>query len=128
MASFKSKLWWVLWSVYPRGSSIHQKCSNHTLTNLLFNLCKSMWIFDLFSLVLIPHLKALACPLYPQMLRIKEHIPTPSTSIVFHFQTCIWIFQGMWRCIIMGIYYYYYYYYYYYLKVVEQSSVFRLFQ
>jgi hypothetical protein len=29
-------------SVYARGESIHQNCSNHALTNLLFGLCRSM--------------------------------------------------------------------------------------
>jgi len=30
--------------VFVRGSSVHQKCSNYALTNLLFGLCKSMWV------------------------------------------------------------------------------------
>ncbi len=29
-------------SMYARGLFVHQKCSNYTLTNLLFGLCKSM--------------------------------------------------------------------------------------
>jgi hypothetical protein len=29
-------------SVFARGLSVHQKCSNYALTNLLFNLCRSM--------------------------------------------------------------------------------------
>jgi hypothetical protein len=29
-------------SVFAHGSSVHQKCSNYALTNLLFGLCKSM--------------------------------------------------------------------------------------
>ncbi len=33
-------------SMFARDSSVHQKCSNSTLTNLLFGLCKSIWIID----------------------------------------------------------------------------------
>ncbi len=29
-------------SMFARGSSVHQKCSNYALTNLLFGLCKSV--------------------------------------------------------------------------------------
>jgi hypothetical protein len=29
-------------SVFARGSFVHQKCSNSTLTNLLFGLCRSV--------------------------------------------------------------------------------------
>jgi len=28
--------------VFARSSSVHQKCSNYALTNLLFGLCKSV--------------------------------------------------------------------------------------
>jgi len=29
-------------SVFARGSSMHQKCFNYALTNLLFGLCRSI--------------------------------------------------------------------------------------
>jgi hypothetical protein len=29
-------------SVFACGSSVHQKCSNYALTNLLFGLCRSV--------------------------------------------------------------------------------------
>ncbi len=32
--------------VFACGLSVHQKCSNYALINLLFSLCKSMWIID----------------------------------------------------------------------------------
>jgi hypothetical protein len=40
--------------VFARGSSMHKKCSNYALINLLFGLCRSMWIIDL--LVIHPSL------------------------------------------------------------------------
>jgi hypothetical protein len=44
-------------SMFARGLFMHQKCSNYALTNLLFRLCKSMWIIDRLSLILVPILK-----------------------------------------------------------------------
>jgi hypothetical protein len=51
----KFELWWVLWVRVARDSSVHQKCSNYTLTNLLFGLCKSVWIIDSFVICPSPH-------------------------------------------------------------------------
>ncbi len=47
VASPKSGPWWALWiRVYPR--LVHAaKCSNYALTNLLFGLCRSVWISEL---------------------------------------------------------------------------------
>jgi hypothetical protein len=38
----KSEPWWILWILWVRA----QKCSNHTLTNLLFGLWRFVWIID----------------------------------------------------------------------------------
>jgi len=46
-ASFNSGPWWVLWIRVYHGDFVHQKCSNYALTNLLFGLCRSMWMIDL---------------------------------------------------------------------------------
>jgi hypothetical protein len=72
--------------MYACGSSVHQKCFNHTLTNLLFGLYKFMWIIDLLVTPLSPHPEALACSSTPEMLWAKEHIPTFSSSVVFTFR------------------------------------------
>ncbi len=45
--------------MYAYGSSLNQKCSNHTLTNLLFGLCRFVWIIDLLVIHLSPHPRAL---------------------------------------------------------------------
>ncbi len=39
--------------VFTHGSSMHEKCSNYALINLLFGLCKSVWIID--SLIIRPN-------------------------------------------------------------------------
>jgi hypothetical protein len=52
-------------SVFVHGSSMHQKCSNYALTNLLFDLCRSMWIIDPLVTCpsLIPKLQHASLPL-----------------------------------------------------------------
>jgi hypothetical protein len=81
-------------SVYARGLSVHQKCFNYVLTNLLFSLCKSIWIIDPLVTHLSLNPKLLACPFYPQNAASLGTYPNP-----FHFQIHIWIFQGVWGCI-----------------------------
>jgi hypothetical protein len=69
--------------VFVRGLFVHQKCSNYVLTNLLFGLCRSMWIIDPLVTHLNAHLKSPTCPSTPKVLRAKERTPTPRPSIVF---------------------------------------------
>ncbi len=45
---------------------------NYALTNLLFGLCKSMWIIELFDTFPSPHPRAPAPPSTPKALRTKE--------------------------------------------------------
>ncbi len=71
--------------VFACGSSMHQKCSNYALTNLLFGLCRSMWIIDLLVTRPNPHPRTLAHLFYPQMLRAREHTSTLYFFVVFTF-------------------------------------------
>jgi hypothetical protein len=69
--------------VYVRGSSVHQKCFNYALINLLYGLCRSIWIVCL-SIVLIPILKfqhILFTPL--EVLWAREHTSIPCIFVVF---------------------------------------------
>jgi hypothetical protein len=43
----KSGPWWVLWVCVCLWFVRAPKCSNYALTNLLFSLCKSMWVIEL---------------------------------------------------------------------------------
>jgi hypothetical protein len=51
-------------SVYAYGSYVHEKCFNYALTNLWFDLCKSIWIIDPLVIHCSPHFRALARPSY----------------------------------------------------------------
>ncbi len=72
-------------SMFAHGSSVHQKCSNYPLTNLLFGLCRSVWIIDSLVIRLNPHLKTPACPFTPEVIWTKERTPTPYPFDVFSF-------------------------------------------
>jgi hypothetical protein len=86
----KSRLWWVLWvRAYP-WLVVHQKCSNYALTNLLFGLCKFVWIIDLLVNIPNPHLRALAHPSTFKVLWARERAPTPCPSNVFTLWTHSW--------------------------------------
>ncbi len=51
--------------VFARSSSMHQKCSNYSLTNLLFGLCTSVWVIDLLVTL-------------PSPIPNLQHAPLPS--------------------------------------------------
>jgi hypothetical protein len=53
-------------SMFACSSSVHQKCSNYALTNLLFGLCKSMWVIELLVNFSSPHPEATTSPLPPK--------------------------------------------------------------
>ncbi len=47
MASPKSESWWIFWVHGCPWFMCAPKCSNYALTNLLFGLCRSIWINEL---------------------------------------------------------------------------------
>jgi hypothetical protein len=65
--------------------SVHQKCSNYALTNLLFGLCRFVWIIDPLVTRPNPHPGAPAHPSTFEMLRAKECTPAPYPSTFFTF-------------------------------------------
>jgi hypothetical protein len=85
--------------MFACGLSMDQKCCNYALTNLLFNLCKSMWIIDLLFILPNPYPEAPACLSTPKVLRTKERAPTPSPFVVFTFGLTIESPQGIRGCI-----------------------------
>jgi len=96
MASPKSGLWWVLWVRACPWLVDAPKCFNHALTNLLFNLCRFMWIIDSFVTHCSPHPKA---PAHPSTLKCYELKAYPNSFWCFHFWIHIWVFQGVWGCV-----------------------------
>jgi hypothetical protein len=75
--------------VFAYGSFVHQKCSSYALTNLLFGLCRFVWVIDLLVTLLRPYLGAPACSSTLEVLRVKEHAPTLYPSVVFTFRLIV---------------------------------------
>jgi hypothetical protein len=69
--------------VYVHSSSMHQNFSNYALTNLLFGLCKSIWIIDTLVIRPNPHPGPLTCPLTPKVLWTKECVPIIFSFVIF---------------------------------------------
>jgi hypothetical protein len=75
--------------VYAHGSSMHQKCSNYALTNLLFGFWRFVSIVDQLVTLPSPHPKTPTHPSYPNYLFFHY----------FHLRIRIWVFQKVWGCI-----------------------------
>jgi hypothetical protein len=75
--------------VYACDSSVHQKCSNHALTNLLFGLYRFVWIIDLLVIHHSSHPEALACPSTLEVLwaRKRTLIPFVISNFGFAFES-----------------------------------------
>jgi hypothetical protein len=57
VASPKFELWWVLWVHICSWFVCAPKCYKYALTNLLFGLCKFVWVIELFVNLLSPILE-----------------------------------------------------------------------
>ncbi len=64
---------------------MHQKCFSYAVTNLLFGLCKAVWIIKLIVNHHSPHPRALTHP-YPQNVVGQGARPTLSPFVVFIFE------------------------------------------
>jgi len=87
-------------SVFACGSSMHQKCSNYALTNLLFGLFKFVWIIDPLITRPSPHLRALTQPLYPWSVISQEMYLNSLSFCCFHLWTQSWVHHRVWGCVI----------------------------
>jgi hypothetical protein len=90
-------------SMYANCLSVHQKCSNYALTNLLFGLCKSIWIINLLVIHPNPHPRAMAHPLTPEVLWVNECTPIHYFFVVFIFELTFEYFKEFRNYIIMAL-------------------------
>jgi hypothetical protein len=63
--------------------------NNYVLINLLFGLCRSVWVIDLLVTLPSPHPRAPACPFTPKVLWTKQCAPILYPFIVFTFKLTI---------------------------------------
>jgi len=97
----KFEPWWVLWIHATLGSSVHQRCSNCRLTNLLFGLCRSVWVIKVLINLFSPHSKALA---HPSTLKCCGPGACPNLFSFHYLHLWIhnWVHQGAWGCVKIG--------------------------
>ncbi len=98
------QVWAMVSLVNPymfKAPKVLQKCSNYILTNLLFGLCKSIWIIESLVTHLNPHPKVPTCPSYPRNVMSKGVDPN-SLFHCFHFGIHIWVNERIWGCITLS--------------------------
>jgi hypothetical protein len=78
-------------SVFAHVLSVHQKCFNYVLTNLLFGLCRSMWAIDPLVVCLNPHPEAPTHPSNPKCCELRS-IPQLLSFHCFHIWYRSWIY------------------------------------
>jgi hypothetical protein len=83
-------------SVFARGYA--PKCSNYALTNLLFGLCRSMWVIEFLFNLPSPIQELEHAPLIPKCCKPRS---TPQLLFLrcLHLWTCSWIHQITWGCV-----------------------------
>jgi hypothetical protein len=84
MVSPKSKPWWILWVYVCPWFVYAPKCSNYALTNLLFGLCRSVWMIELRINLLSPIPKLKHAPLPLKCYKLKS-VPQLCLLLLFTF-------------------------------------------
>jgi hypothetical protein len=85
----KFEPWRILW-VRVCPWFIHAtKMLHYALINLLFSLCRFVWIIDLLVIHLNPHLEIPTRPFTLEVLQTKECTPTFYPYVVFTFELAI---------------------------------------
>jgi len=80
--------------------SVHQKCFNYALTNLLFGLCRSVWMIELLVNLPSPILSwSSSTPFYPRSVASQEANPNSFSFHYLHLWACSWILWRAWGCV-----------------------------
>ncbi len=82
-------------SMLVRGSFMQQKCSDYALTNLLFGLCRSLWVIDLLDNLPSLDPRAPTCPSTPKCYKLGS-APNSFSFCYLHLWTHNWVHQGAW--------------------------------
>jgi hypothetical protein len=81
--------------VFARGSFVHQKWTNYSLTNLLSGLCKFVWIIDPFVIRSSPHPEFQDVTLPSKCCELKN-VPNSLSFCCFHLRIKSWVYQRVW--------------------------------
>ncbi len=81
VASPKFGPWWISWVQICLWFVLAPKVPNYALTNLLFGFCRSMWVIDCLSFLLVSS-RSSNTPSTPKVLQARERFPIPYFSDV----------------------------------------------
>jgi hypothetical protein len=98
VATPKSRPWWVLWICVCPWLVYAPKCYNYAWTNLLFCLCKFMWVSEVLVNLANP-IPELQHALLPQSVMSQGTHPNSFSFRCPHFWAHSWVHQGAWGCI-----------------------------
>jgi len=98
VASFQSRSWWILWVCICSWFVYAPKCSNYVIINLLFGLCRFVWMIELLINLPSPILELQHAPLPPKCCEPRS-VPQFLSFRCFHLWTRNWVHQGAWGCI-----------------------------
>jgi hypothetical protein len=85
VASPKSRPWWILWIRDCVWFVRAPKYFNYAPTNLLFGLCRFVWVIELLVNLPSPHPGTTARPSIPEVLWTRERALILSPFVVFTF-------------------------------------------
>jgi hypothetical protein len=86
---------WVMVSFVSPCLPVACPWTNYALTNLLFGLCRSVWVIGLLIILLSPYPRAPTCPCTPKVLWAKESNPTLHYSIVFTWDSHLSLLKNL---------------------------------
>ncbi len=98
VVSPNSGLWWILWICVCLWFVRSPRVLHYALINLLFGLCKSMWINDMLVICINPIPKLQHAPLPPKCCEsrsIPQLLVLPLFSPWIHNR----VYQGAWMCV-----------------------------
>jgi hypothetical protein len=94
----KFGMWWVLWVHVYSWLVRAPKCSNYALTNLLFGLCRSVWVSEVLVNPPSP-ISELQHALLPPKCYEPRAPPNSFSFHCLHLWTWSWIHEGAWGCV-----------------------------
>jgi hypothetical protein len=84
--------------VFVCASFVHQKCSNYALNNLLFGLCRFVWVIDLLVILPTFYLKVPTHPFTLKILPAKERTPTFHSFAMFTLDSHLSLLRSLGVC------------------------------
>ncbi len=100
VASLKFGLWWILWIHVCLWFIRAPKCSNYTIINLLFGLCRFVWVIKLLVNLLTPILE-LQHAILPPKCCMPRSVPQLFLLLLFTFRFTVQPIKELWGALMI---------------------------